>query len=185
VEATNSTSKSIPLDIPVCDATKVSECTDQSIIQEKYDKQIGNLNITIANLNVKIANMNANMNANMTSSTNKISNLNGNITLLESIEIPSIILALLGTGLTINGIVKHRRNKISKTEEKIPMSRDVRLVFYGIIITAYMTMFYDIAKDLQKNPYDFHDISLIGIAGFVSLLVGVVTFFILAYKKIT
>ena len=65
------------------------------------------------------------------------------------------------------------------------LSRDIRLVIYGIVITAYMTMSYEIVKDFMKKPIDTNDIISTAIAGLFSLGVGIGAFFFLTHKKLT
>jgi hypothetical protein len=62
------------------------------------------------------------------------------------------------------------------------LDRDVRLVLYGIVIAAYITISYEIAKDLMKTPIDNNAIITTAIAGFVSLGVGIGTFYFLISK---
>ena len=46
----------------------------------------------------------------------------------------------------------------------------VRLILYGIVVSAYMTMFYDIVQTLMINPYE--NILPKAVAGLVSIGVG-------------
>ncbi|MCH9657470.1 hypothetical protein K0U27_02035 [archaeon] len=47
---------------------------------------------------------------------------------------------------------------------------EAKLIFIGIVISAYMAMSYDIIRELIENPNA--DITAIAIAGIVSLGVG-------------
>ena len=63
------------------------------------------------------------------------------------------------------------------------LSKDTKLVLYGIIITAYMAMAYDIVKEFMAKPQDLQSIVNTGIAGLISLGVGIGVFVFLIYKK--
>ncbi len=63
------------------------------------------------------------------------------------------------------------------------IARDLRLVFWGIVVSAYMIMSYDIFKDLMKTPTDFSGIITTTVAGLGSLGVGMAVLFFLNSKK--
>ena len=63
------------------------------------------------------------------------------------------------------------------------ITRDIRLIIYGLVVSAYMAISYEVFKDLMKTPIDFNSIITSTIAGLGSLGVGIVVFFTLIYKK--
>jgi hypothetical protein len=63
------------------------------------------------------------------------------------------------------------------------ITRDIRLIVYGLVVSAYMAISYEVFKDLMKTPIDFNSIIASAIAGLGSLGVGIVVFFTLIYKK--
>ena len=63
------------------------------------------------------------------------------------------------------------------------LSANTKLVFYGIVVTAYMAMAYDVVKDLFEKPYDWTTVWHTLVAGILSLGVGIAVFVFLIYKK--
>ncbi|MCV0398533.1 MAG: hypothetical protein K5785_00905 [Nitrosarchaeum sp.] len=58
----------------------------------------------------------------------------------------------------------------------------VILAFIGIVVTAYMVIFYDVSRDLLENPET--DILPIAQAGMISLGVGSLVFYLFVRGKI-
>ena len=63
------------------------------------------------------------------------------------------------------------------------INREIRLILYGIVVTAYMTISYEFIKDMLKTPIDVGNIITTVAAGLVSLVVGFGVFFFLIRKK--
>ena len=61
--------------------------------------------------------------------------------------------------------------------------REKRSIIYGMVITAYMVIAYDVFQELAKKPIDLNLISVKVLAGLGSLGVGVVIFAFLIYKN--
>ena len=61
--------------------------------------------------------------------------------------------------------------------------REIRSVIYGIVITVYTVIAYDIFQELAKTPIDWYIIGVKVIAGLGSLGVGVLVFAFLIYKN--
>ena len=60
---------------------------------------------------------------------------------------------------------------------------DIKLIVYGIVTSAYITIFYDIFQELAKKPIDINAIGIKAFAGFGSLIIGLGVLYYLTYKK--
>ena len=60
---------------------------------------------------------------------------------------------------------------------------DVKLIAIGIVVSAYMTIVYDIVQEFAKTPIDSNEIMIKAAAGLVSAGIGVVILYYLTSKK--
>lgn len=61
--------------------------------------------------------------------------------------------------------------------------KEIRSFVYGIVVSAYMIISYDIIQEFAKTPIDFTLIGIKALAGFGSLGIGLVVFLFLISKK--
>ena len=61
--------------------------------------------------------------------------------------------------------------------------KDIRLILFGLVPAAYITIFYDIFKELFNDPIDLSAIMIKGIAGILAIAVGLGALAFLTFKK--
>jgi len=60
---------------------------------------------------------------------------------------------------------------------------EIKLIVYGIVASAYITIFYDLFQEFAKTPIDFEIIKIKALAGFGSIFVGLGALWYLVRKR--
>ena len=74
-------------------------------------------------------------------------------------------------------------NSILVTPKDFTNKKEIKLIVFAIIASAYMTIFYDIFQEFANDPIDWDVVGIKVVGGLISMGIGVGVIYYLTWKR--